>query len=452
MIKKIRHKIAQEDKARLSFLGQRTRLLRASKGQALAELAIFASIFLLVVSLLVKYGLSMNYSQQDTMLAFRKALSEAANLNRRGQGSQVVMLNDRSFPDASDAVGIAKHYPVYSSASVTWSENLYGDLDYDDVGYPDDLSPDLPRILLEINDEQITAPGSNWLHTAAVDDRDFTYTRIQDAYSTGDFSIISVREMKSTPLNCDSPNLVGECSDAELYVSGDPEYDNQEHPSWYFDNKSVIVNDYWGSFVGCDPEKEYLESTCTTRDWTETRFCSSGCSAQDEADGNCLRFETAHTRAIDNAQNFFAGGSFDVDWDGRNDTVMEINCSDVSRTSVSGGRTVYYVNNLKFFNYQEGPIDLTFDSRNANAGETRQGIQSDYARDIYYQASIQRDENTQDIPDGIRTVTDIDARETITRTVLLNDDWTSERALEPEIEVQSALDTRRVEEWVTIND
>ncbi len=123
--------------------------LKSCSGQALAELAIFAAIFLYVLSVFIQYGLSANFEQEQEMLTFRRALANAASVFQTSRVGTVVRLNDRPFPDARDAFGIDERNSLSAQGTVTWSNALYG-------SYKDMNDIDLPRVIYAVNDNERT--------------------------------------------------------------------------------------------------------------------------------------------------------------------------------------------------------------------------------------------------------------------------------------------------------
>lgn len=104
-------------------------------GQALVELAVFGSMLLLVMGVLVSYGLNATFTQQAKMASFRRALAESVSLpdpfdaDCRGKGTQhvdcpklgagnVSLLDDRHVLNPSDPFGIGSMLPFTASASV----------------------------------------------------------------------------------------------------------------------------------------------------------------------------------------------------------------------------------------------------------------------------------------------------------------------------------------------
>lgn len=95
-----------------------------NKAQALVELAIFGSILLLCVAVLIQYGLEGNYSQQAQMEAFRKALKLAYHKTGLGSSSAIVLVKDKPIPDPRDQWGFAERSPVMGSGSAVWDTHL----------------------------------------------------------------------------------------------------------------------------------------------------------------------------------------------------------------------------------------------------------------------------------------------------------------------------------------
>ncbi len=86
-------------------------------GQALVELAVFGSIFILILAAVLSYGLRYNNQQRLQMLSFRRALKIASDENRGSGGYMIV--EDRNIPDPMGIFGIGKTTPTMATASVT---------------------------------------------------------------------------------------------------------------------------------------------------------------------------------------------------------------------------------------------------------------------------------------------------------------------------------------------
>lgn len=120
---------------------------RDSRGQALIELAVFGTIFLLILGAMITYGLNYNYNQEAQMKAFRTALKIAssetpgtqADEPGRKDGSYMV-LQERHIPDPMNPHGAGSAVTVMASASVTRDHQLY---------VPGDSREDLPGVLFD---------------------------------------------------------------------------------------------------------------------------------------------------------------------------------------------------------------------------------------------------------------------------------------------------------------
>ena len=113
--------------------------ISCKKGQAILELAIFGSILIMLLGILINYGLKYNFQQQVMQEAFRKALGVTAV-----KRSSYVLIKDRHIPDPSNPFGIGGLAPVTSSASVTRNYELHKTADSE---------AELPRMYLEVNGE-----------------------------------------------------------------------------------------------------------------------------------------------------------------------------------------------------------------------------------------------------------------------------------------------------------
>jgi hypothetical protein len=118
------------------------------KGQALIELAVFGSIFLMIVGAMLSYGLRYNYMQRAQQIAYRRAMHIASDGNR-GSGSYTY-ITDKVIPDPVDPFAIGSQIPIMASASVTRS----GRLDAQPQTSPD-VKEDLPITVVDIDENQI---------------------------------------------------------------------------------------------------------------------------------------------------------------------------------------------------------------------------------------------------------------------------------------------------------
>ena len=112
--------------------------------QALAELAIFGSILLMLLGVLVNYGLRYNFQQQVIQQAFRKAI---AHDPATPESDTNLILKDKYIPDPVNHFGVGSFVPVSASASVTRSYAL-------DAGA--ESAGELPKLIMQINGQEQT--------------------------------------------------------------------------------------------------------------------------------------------------------------------------------------------------------------------------------------------------------------------------------------------------------
>jgi len=114
--------------------------LVTDRGQALLELAIFGSLMIMVLGLLVRYGFNADANQQVMMRAFRRAF----NLSAAVVGSaSVAVIKDSTIPNPNHPFAVGSIFPVSASASVTRDYRLHETAD---------TPEELPQLVLEIND------------------------------------------------------------------------------------------------------------------------------------------------------------------------------------------------------------------------------------------------------------------------------------------------------------
>lgn len=91
------------------------------KGQAALELAIFGSILIMLLGVLVNYGLRYNFQQKLMQQAFRKALG-VAGTERTGT---YILVKDQHIPQPANPFAVGSVVPVVSSASVVRDYRMY---------------------------------------------------------------------------------------------------------------------------------------------------------------------------------------------------------------------------------------------------------------------------------------------------------------------------------------
>lgn len=126
------------------------KLQNNSLGQSILELAIFGSILLFVLGLLINYGLNLNYIQNLRMQTFRRALALAKERSASSRQVQLTVIKDLYLPNPSDKFGISESSPYTAGTSAVWSRYLYAEYE--------DSKPkiDLPKIDYIINGQHKT--------------------------------------------------------------------------------------------------------------------------------------------------------------------------------------------------------------------------------------------------------------------------------------------------------
>jgi len=81
------------------------------KGQALLELAVFGSILLTLLGILISYGLKNNYQQRLKQQAFRKAMSSSYS-NKLGRSDSYMIIKDVHIPSPLNPFGVGSVIPV----------------------------------------------------------------------------------------------------------------------------------------------------------------------------------------------------------------------------------------------------------------------------------------------------------------------------------------------------
>ncbi len=125
-------------------------------GQALLELAIFGSMLILVLGVLVQYGLNFDFHQQADMEAYREALASAA---QSGQDQMPISVNhaimrDRHIPDPSNPFGQGSMVPIIGFAVSPPRTNFLNHV-------PDhNQFNELPRAVIEVEGRQVDCDPS----------------------------------------------------------------------------------------------------------------------------------------------------------------------------------------------------------------------------------------------------------------------------------------------------
>ena len=105
----------------------RPRALSISRGgQALAELAVFGSLLLVLLGYLVSNVLRYDFQQQAKMEAFRRSLASASEtvFSTAPVSISTVLLEDRHIPNPQDPFGVGQITPTMAQAGVTRKYNM----------------------------------------------------------------------------------------------------------------------------------------------------------------------------------------------------------------------------------------------------------------------------------------------------------------------------------------
>jgi len=127
-----------------------------NKAQALSELAVFGSILLIVLGVLINYALRYNYQQMVEQKVFSEAMASAdrANQNFTPSSVQHVLIKDIRIPDPSNPFAIGAITTVGASAGVSRSHS---------DNFPETYS-ELPILSIEINNQVYNFTTANLTH------------------------------------------------------------------------------------------------------------------------------------------------------------------------------------------------------------------------------------------------------------------------------------------------
>jgi len=112
------------------------------RGQALVEVAVFGTIFLMIVGALISYGLRFDYNQRAQQQAFRRALKIASDQDLGG--GAYMLMEDRFIPDPTDPFGIGSSTPIMATADIVRTHQL--DARAGSSADPDDL----PTLVMDV--------------------------------------------------------------------------------------------------------------------------------------------------------------------------------------------------------------------------------------------------------------------------------------------------------------
>lgn len=105
------------------------------KAQALTELAVFGSVALFCLAMLIRFGLIFNYQQRIQAEAFRKAVLKAYQLSQNQIQVSYSISRDRRIPDPQDPYGaFSGRIPLSASSSVSFSQRMLSGVSGNDIG------------------------------------------------------------------------------------------------------------------------------------------------------------------------------------------------------------------------------------------------------------------------------------------------------------------------------
>lgn len=101
--------------------------IRVKKAQAVLELAIFGSIILMLLGVILNYGMRYSLQQKTMMTAFRRALQGASTsmVDKNPISVSYLLIEDKHIPHPSNPFAVGSVIPFSSSASVTMNYKLH---------------------------------------------------------------------------------------------------------------------------------------------------------------------------------------------------------------------------------------------------------------------------------------------------------------------------------------
>lgn len=170
------------------------------KGQATLELAIFGSILIMLLGVLINYGLKYNYQQQVMQQAFREALASAAvSMNPHTPISvSHSLVKDKHIPVPADPFAVGSILPSSSGASVTRNYELMKTPDYED---------ELPQTVINVQGTQYSFKAAGF-RDEVIDEE--SLSRYQEIYGS-----INVWKDESVPPAADgsiSVKIIDSCA------------------------------------------------------------------------------------------------------------------------------------------------------------------------------------------------------------------------------------------------
>jgi len=338
-------------------------------GQALLEFAIFGAMLLFCLSLLLQYGLRVNYQEYLQMTTFRRALSLALNRSHNNSTNMYsptvnfTVFHDKSIPNPQDRFGVQQRYPYATSYTVVYTNkmNVEPDLRMDITTN----RPYLPGMDMLVNEGTTSSDG--WLHPEGITGTPqpgYSLRDTQPGYTTAGWGYLS----DPCGVDADGNQKTFRKKISEPLLPDKP---------WY----------KWSDPITCDT----LDPTT--------------CDAQGK---NCKPYVRE-------------GVSLDVDGDGVEETLVLKNEGCTYDYDSDTGQTYSNcsVKGYVLFEPNLGDIDLNYAQKNQAGVEVHQGLQPDYVKEQKVLDGTL--ETKTETPQAITNTWSTKSQEIISRKVLLND-------------------------------
>jgi hypothetical protein len=344
------------------------------QAQSVLELAIFGSILIMLIGVLLSYGLRYNNEQKTMMSTFRKALQKSAEKDPAtgeeilgGQGSYT-LIQDKHIPNPANPFGVGQVTPSVSNASVIRSYRLHES--------PNTLKA-LPQTTIEIQGQE----GA-----------------FKQDFKTAAFRLEPVREIYTTPAPTSEENAEIQYTSLDRYkeVYGSTNIWVDERTRTCFDDPPPDPN---------DPSQQCQNSSVTIRimDSCEGEIINyDGCKRQCRMIVDKQSCVTECKRGKSNP-----GEDTECEKICRNPIGIPWYCKDAEPTGTGGS-------------YRFPHLDDIFNFAIASNKPKSMGVQPDYTQHTV----IDKDKtslNKRESPGAITTTDTLAWKDTTNRTIIWND-------------------------------